>query len=145
MSDDHFKTFYWPFLRELILGLIREGCVPFLFAESGYNSRLQYIKQLPKGNCVWMFDRTDMARVKEVIGQTACIAGNVPVSKMLSGRPEEIKTLCKELIDVAGRNGGYIMSCGSSMDEAKPETLHAMIDFTKEYGVYRREKEAKHY
>jgi len=139
MSDGQFKTFYWPSLREVILGLIEEGCIPLLFAEGGYNSRLPYLKELPKGHCIWMFDRTDMVKAKEVVGDTTCIAGNIPVSKILSGTPEEIRRLCKELIDGAGRNGGYIMTCGCSMDEAKPDTLHAMIDFTKEYGVYRRE------
>jgi hypothetical protein len=138
MSDDQFKTFYWPFLKEVILGLTNEGCVPLLFAEGGYNSRLQHIKELPRGYCIWMFDRTDMARAKEILGETSCIAGNIPVSKILSGTPQEIRVLCKKLIDVAGKNGGYIMTCGCSMDEAKPDTLHAMIDFTKEYGVYRK-------
>jgi uroporphyrinogen-III decarboxylase len=85
-----------------------------------------------------MFDRTDMAKAKEVVGGTTCIAGNIPVSKILSGTPQQIRDLCKQLIDVAGKNGGYIMTSGCSMDEAKPETLHAMIDFTKEYGVYRK-------
>jgi uroporphyrinogen-III decarboxylase len=139
MSDQQFRTFYWPFLKEVILGLIHEGCIPLLFAEGGYNSRLKYIKELPKGHCIWMFDRTDMAKAKEVIGEMTCIAGNVPVSKILSGTPGQIKQICKELINIAGKNGGYIMTCGCSMDEAKPETLHAMIDFTKEYGVYRPE------
>ena len=136
LSPAQFKTFYWPFLKEVILGLIHEGCIPLLFAEGGYNSRLQYIKELPKGHCIWMFDRTDMAKAKEVIGETTCIAGNIPVSKILSGTPDQIRQICKELIDIAGKNGGYIMTCGCSMDEAKPDTLHAMIDFTKEYGVY---------
>jgi hypothetical protein len=30
------------------------------------------------------------------------------------------------------------MSNGTGMDEGKAENLHAMIDFTREYGVYRR-------
>ncbi len=30
-----------------------------------------------------------------------------------------------------------MMSWGTSMDEGKADTMHAMIDFTKEYGVYR--------
>ncbi len=138
MSDQQFKTFYWPTLKQVILGLANEGCVPLLFAEGGYNSRLQYLAELPKGCCIWMFDRTDMAKAKEVLGKTTCIAGNVPVSKILQGTPEQVKKICKELIDVAGKNGGYVMTCGCSMDEAKPATLHAMIDFTKEYGVYRK-------
>jgi hypothetical protein len=138
MSDGQFQTFYWPFLKQVILGLIQEGCVPLLFAEGGYNTRLEYLKDLPKGHCIWMFDRTDMAKAKEVIGGTTCIAGNIPVSKILSGTPQQIKEICKQLIDVAGKNGGYIMTCGCSMDEGKPDTLHAMIDFTKEYGVYKK-------
>lgn len=137
MSDEQFRTFYWPFLKEVILGIIEEGCVPFIFAEGGYNTRLEYLNELPKGHCVWMFDKTDMAKAKEVVGNTTCIAGNVPISTILSGTPERIKEICKELIDVAGKNGGYIMSSGCSMDEAKPDTLRAMIDFTKEYGVYK--------
>jgi hypothetical protein len=137
MSDEQFKTFYWPSLKALILGLIEEGCIPFLFAEGGYESRLEYLNELPKGGCVWMFDRTDMGRAKKIVGNTTCIAGNVPITKILSGTPEQIKEICKDLIDVAGKGGGYIMTSGCSMDEAKPDTLRAMIDFTKEYGVYK--------
>ena len=78
-----------------------------------------------------------MARAKEVIGKTTCIAGNVPITTILSGTPEQIKGICKDLIDTAGKDGGYIIASGCSMDEAKPDTLRAMIDFTKEYGVYK--------
>jgi uroporphyrinogen-III decarboxylase len=48
-----------------------------------------------------------------------------------------VKAYCKNLIDVAGKGGGYIMALGTSMDDGKPDTIHAMIDFTKEYGVYK--------
>jgi len=137
MSDEQFKTFYWPYLKEVVLGLIDEGCIPFLFAEGGYNTRLEYLNELPKGTCVWMFDKTDMATAKKVVGDTTCICGNVPISTILSGTVDQVKAICKDLIDVAGEGGGYIMSSGCSMDEAKPATLKAMIDFTKEYGVYR--------
>ena len=58
------------------------------------------------------------------------------VALILTGSPEKVKAYCKELIDVVGKGGGYIMSFGTSMDEGKPETIHAMVDFTKEYGVY---------
>jgi len=29
------------------------------------------------------------------------------------------------------------MSFGTAMAEGKPDTVHAMIDFTKEYGAYK--------
>jgi len=137
MSDEQFRTFYWPSLKAVIMGLIEEGCVPFLFAEGGYNSRLQYLNELPRGHCFWLFDQTDMARAKEIVGGTTCIGGNVPISKIITGTPDQIKEICKELIDTAGKGGGYIMGMGCSADEAKADTVHAMIDFTKEYGVYK--------
>jgi hypothetical protein len=137
MSDEHFRTFYWPSLKAVIMALIDQGCVPFLFAEGGYNSRLEYLRELPKGRCIWMFDRTDMAKAKEVIGDTTCISGNVPISKIMTGTPETIREICKELIDTAGKGGGYIMAMGCSADEAKADTVKAMIEFTREYGVYK--------
>ncbi len=137
MSDEQFRTFYWPGLKALILGLAEEGCVPLLFAEGGYNSRLEYLKELPRGRCLWIFDRTDMANAKKVLGGNLCIGGNVPAGLLITGTGEQVKDYCRNLIDVAGKNGGYIMAMGTSMDQGKPETVHAMIDVTKEYGGYK--------
>ncbi len=137
MSDEQFRTFYWPTLKALILGLASEGCVPWLFCEGSYNTRLEYLKELPKGSCFWIFDRTDMARAKKLLGNTLCIGGNVPAGMILTGTAEQVKAYCKNLIDVAGKGGGYLMAFGTAMDEGKADTVHAMIDFTKEYGVYR--------
>jgi uroporphyrinogen-III decarboxylase len=137
MSDEQFKKFYWPTLKALILGLANEGCVPFLFCEGSYNTRLQYLTELPKASCFWVFDRTDMANAKKLLGKTLCIGGNVPSGLILAGTAEEVRAYCKKVIDVAGKGGGYIMAFGTSLDEGKADTIHAMIDFTKEYGVYK--------
>lgn len=137
MSDEQFQKFYWPSLKAVINGLIEEGCVPFLFAEGGFNSRLDYLNDLPKGHTIWLFDRTDMAEAKKKAGANVCIAGNIPISKIMTGTPEAIKENCKELIDTCAPGGGYIMGLGCAADEGKPDTVKAMIDFTKEYGVYK--------
>jgi uroporphyrinogen-III decarboxylase len=137
MSDEQFKTFYWPTLRKMILGIIDEGCVPFLYAEGGYNSRLEIIRDLPRGKTIWSFDTTDMTKAKEILGDVACIGGNMPVSLLTVGTTQEVKDYTRKLIDTAGKDGGYIMVSGVVIDEAKPENLKAMIDATKEYGVYK--------
>jgi hypothetical protein len=137
MSDEQFRKFYWPSLKALILGLANEGCVPYLFCEGSYNTRLEYLKELPKGSCFWIFDRTDMNKVKAALGGRICIGGNVPAGLILTGTPDQVKAYCKDLIDGPGKGGGYIMAFGTAMDEGKADTIHAMIDFTKEYGVYR--------
>ncbi len=137
MSDAQFKKFYWPSLKAVILGLAAEGCVPFCFCEGSYNTRLESLKELPRSSCMWIFDRTDMGKAKEAIGDKICIGGNVPSGLLLAGTPEEVKAYCKEVIGIAGKGGGYFMCTGTAMDEGKADTLHAMIDATKEYGVYR--------
>jgi hypothetical protein len=137
MSDEQYKTFYWPNLRKVLLGLIEEGFIPLPFAEGSYNSRLEIIRDLPKGKVVWRFDRTDMTKAKEVLGDRACIYGNVPTAILSTGTTDDVKAYCKQLIDVAGKGGGFILSSGASIDTAKPENVRAMIEFTKEYGIYR--------
>ena len=136
MSHEQFEKFYWPTLKTVIVGLIEGGCIPFLAAEGGYNTRLEVIRDIPKGKTVWMFDQMDMARAKEIVGDTLWLFGNVPASILILSTPEDVKAYCKNLIDVAGRGGGFILSNGSFFDYAKPENLRAMVDFTKEYGVY---------
>jgi len=137
LSDEQFKTFYWPTFRKLLMGLIDEGCVPFPWAEGGYNSRLEVIRDVPKGKTVWGFDTTDMAKAKEILGDVACIGGNVPLTLLIVGTPQQVKDYAKKLIDTVGKGGGYIMSNGAFFDNVKPENLKAMVDFTKKYGVYK--------
>jgi len=137
MSDAQFKRFYWPTLKAVILGLAEEGIVAVPFCEGSYNMRIEYLKELPKASSFWLFDRTDLIKVKEAIGDKIGIGGNVPAGLLLTGTPESVKAYCKNLIDTVGKGGGYMMSWGTSMDEGRADTMHAMIDFTKEYGVYK--------
>jgi len=138
MSLEQFKTFYWPTLRKLILGLIDAGLTPCPFFEGDYTSRLEIIGDIPKGKAIYWFERTDMFKVKEVLGERVCIRGNVPASLLCTGTPEEVKDYCKKLIDVVGKGGGFIMDGSMGIpDEAKIESVKAMADFTREYGVYR--------
>jgi len=136
MSLKQFEKFYWPTFKSLVLSLIDEGLTPCIFFEGDYTSRLEYLLDLPKGKVLGHFDATDIFKAKEVLKDHMCIRGNVPSSLLQVGTPQEVKNHCKELIDVAAKNGGFIMSHRSAIDEVKPENLKAMIDFTKEYGKY---------
>jgi len=136
MSEEQFKTFYWPTLRRVLLRLIDEGIIPHLFAEGRYNTRLELIMDLPKGATIWHFDQTDMARAKETIGTVACLEGNVPLSLLHAGTPEEISAYARQLIDTAGEGGGYVLNMGAGGDDGKIENLRALVKTVMEYGVY---------
>ncbi len=136
MSLEQFKRFYWPTLRELMMALINEGCNPCPFWEGNCSSRLPIIKDIPAGKACYAFEATDMFKAKEILGETVCIRGNVPLSLLIGGTTEDVKKYCKKLIDVCGRGGGFIMDSATGLDDAKPENVKAMFEFTKEYGVY---------
>lgn len=136
MSNERYQQFYWPTFRKVIMGFINEGLVPVLFAESKYNNRLEIISDLPKGKVIWWFESVDMARAKETVGQVACIAGNVSNIMFRAASKSEMEETCKYLIDVVGKNGGFILSTAAGLQGAKPENVKTFIEFGKRYGVY---------
>ncbi len=137
LSDDQFRKFYWPSLQKVIVGLIEGGCVPFPAAEGGYNSRLEIIKDIPKGKTLWMFDQTDIVEAKKVVGSTLCIFGNISSTMLELGTTQEVVEYVKKLIDRVGPGGGFVMANGAFFDNAKPENLSAMIETAIEYGRYK--------
>ncbi len=137
MSLKQFEKFYWPTLKRLMIALVEAGLTPAPFFEGDYTSRLEYLLELPKGKVVGQFDTTDLFRAKEVIGKHMCIRGNMPVSLLQTGSPDDIRTHARKLINIVGKDGGYIMGTRGSLDEAKPELVKVWVDFTREYGVYR--------
>ncbi len=136
MSDKQFERFYWPTLKAVIMGLIEKGCVPCCFAEGGYNDRLEYLTELPKGKCAFIFDRTDMARARKILGGKICIGGGFPISLILTGNIQQVEDETRKLLDEAAGDCGYILSVGCAMDEARENTLKAFIRTGKEYGKY---------
>ena len=137
MSDEQFRKFYWPTLREVMMGLIAEGVVPNPAAEGHWDTRLEVMQDLPKGKTIWMIDQSDISKAKKTVGRVGCMYGNVPSALLALGTPQGVKDYVKKCIDVAGKGGGYIVSNGAFFDHAKTENVKAMVDFAKEYGVYK--------
>ena len=71
-----------------------------------------------------------------MLGDRVCIAGNVPASLLVVGNPDQMRAYCKNLIDTAGKDGGFILGLGTSPENMKTENLRALVDFTREYGRY---------
>jgi uroporphyrinogen-III decarboxylase len=136
MSKDQFDRFFWPTLRELMHTLIQEGLNPCPLWEGNCTTRLETIKDIPAGKACYAFEATDMVKAKEILGGTVCIRGNVPLSIMATGTPDQVRAYCKNLIDTVAKGGGYIMDTSTGVEDAKPENVKALFDFTREYGVY---------
>ena len=137
MSNEQYETFYWPTFKKILIGMINEGLVPMPFAEGNYEPRLDIIKEMPRSSMIWWFEHMDMSRAKKVLGDAACIAGNVPVTMLCTGTPPEVKDHCRKLIEVCAPGGGYILTGSASMDRGNPDNLRAVMEAAKEYGVYK--------
>jgi hypothetical protein len=136
MSIAQFEKFYWPQLKSFMLDLIEEGMIPSIFYEGIWDNRLEYLAGLPKGKTRGMFDRSNMFKVKEVLGDVMPISGGFPVSMLQSSRPDELREFTKKWCEVMGKNGGYIMGANTAMDYCDRDLVKIWIDATKEYGAH---------
>ena len=137
MSPKQFEAFYWPTLQSLIVELCNHDLTPYLLIEGTYDSRLEIIKDVPKGKCLFHFESTDIFNAKKILGDTVCLMGNVPNSLLATGTPQSVEDYCKRLIDICGDGGGFILSSGAIIDEARPENVRIMMETAREYGKYR--------
>ena len=103
--------------------------------EGHYGDRLEYLLELPRASIACHFEHMDMAKAKAVLGDHLCIMGNVPSSILQVGTPGDVDEYCKKLIKDCGKGGGFILTNGSSIDEAKPENIRAMVDSVKKHSV----------
>jgi len=138
MSLDQFEKFYWPQLKEMILALIDADITPWIYYEGVWDERLDYLAELPKGKTMGSFQDSDIFKVKEVVGDTMCILGGMPLSLLKRGTaPEKVREHTKQLCEKVGKNGGYIMTTNvMELEGCDPELIKVWTDATREFGVY---------
>ena len=108
-----------------------------MYWEADFESRLEHIADMPYGKIIYHLSNTNFERARHVLGGKVCLMGNVPNVMLLCGTPDDVSGYCKRIIDYTKGKTRLIMDSAVMLDEAKPENLKAMFDFTKEYGVYR--------
>lgn len=132
---DIFERFEWPWLQAYVDAFISEGITPWLHFDTDWSLNLPYLKKLPKGKCVCDLDgMTDIFRAKEILKGHMCLSGDVPAALLSLGRPDEVETYCKKLIDEVGEGGGFMLTTGCECPvDVKPENLRAMVETGKTY------------
>lgn len=136
MSDKHYETLYWKPLRKIILALINMDVTPWIYGEGPYDTRLDYLTDVPPGKVLYHFEKVDMKRAKEKLGGIACISGNLSISRMEFGTKEQIIDDTKYLLDTCAPGGGYIFDFDGCLENAKEENLDAMFETLEKYGKY---------
>src|SRR5512135_3616922 len=86
---------------------------------------------LKTGCTVIFFDqKVDIAKAKEVLFGKMCFGGNVaPVHVLLNKTAAEVEAACKEVIEIAGKDGGYVLVPGCDIPPTIPyENLKVFHD-----------------
>lgn len=136
LSPKLYKEFYWPYLKEIILGLLKEGIKSLVFFEGRHDAHLETILELPAGWGIAQFDKTDVRLAKKVLKGHTCIMGGIPISLIISGTPEKIDAYVKELLEEMKPGGGYILTANVSIapKDTPIENMHALIEAVEKYG-----------
>ena len=136
MSPKQFETFWWPPFRKLMIGLIDAGLIPMPMWEADCTKRLETIRDIPTGKCIYWFERTDMVRAYEVLGDVVALRGNLSASLMTTGTPEQVDAAVKHLVDnVYNKGGSLILDTAFGIpDEASVENVRAMYAAARKYG-----------
>lgn len=135
MSDKQFREFWWPPFRRMMMAMIEAGLIPMPLWEADCTKRLEIIKDVPPGKCIYWFERTDMVKAFEVLGDVVALRGNLSASLMATGKPDEVDAAVRRLVDEVWAKGGkLILDCAFGIpDEAPVENVRAMFDAGRRY------------
>ena len=130
-----FERFEFPYMKKMTEAFAAEGLLTVLHFDQDWTLNLPYFTDLPRKMCIAELDSTtDIFKAKEILKDHMCIAGDVPASLSSIGTPEEMERYCRKLIDIVGKDTGFILSSGCTVPaDAKFENFKMMIDTAKNY------------
>jgi uroporphyrinogen-III decarboxylase len=73
-----------------------------------------------------------MRLAKEILGDVACIQGNVPSSMMQAASVDRLKAYCEELLEIFAGDGGFILANGCNIDKTTDEHVRIMIEVVRQ-------------
>ncbi|HEY3425520.1 MAG TPA: uroporphyrinogen decarboxylase family protein [Negativicutes bacterium] len=126
-SPKLWERFVWKYLKATVEAIVEEGTVVDIHIDGNWERDLDHFRSLPKAKCVFETDsRTDIYKIKEVLGDHMCIKGDVPAALLTLGAPDEVYKYCTKLIQNMGP--GFILASGCTVPpNAKLENIKAMI------------------
>jgi len=120
LSPKQFETYYWPSFKKTMEAIIDAGYTIRAYLEGNWSAHWHYMLEMPRGKVLCDIDsQGDIVRAKNDIGHHQCIAGGIPDSLFILGKPEEIREKVRELCSTVGKDGGYIINGGCNIPESK--------------------------
>lgn len=82
-------------------------------------------------------DAMDIAEFKRIYGARVCICGNINLTTLSIGTPDEVRAEVRERLRTVAPGGGYILGSGNSLTSyCKIENIRAMLETLRTFGTY---------
>jgi uroporphyrinogen-III decarboxylase len=94
------------------------------------------IRDVPPGWRLFHLENSDIFKAMKLARDKLALRGNVPVSLLMKGSPDEVRAYRKRLIDEVAPGGGFMMDTSVDFADAKPENIKALFEYAREHGVY---------
>ncbi|NLV72919.1 MAG: hypothetical protein GXY46_10030 [Actinobacteria bacterium] len=129
ISPKLFDEISFPSIKRMVEAYHAAGIVSVLHCDGNWDLMIPRFRELPRASCVVELDgATDIRKARETLADHLCIKGDVHHALLSLGTEEEVETYCRELIELMGHEGGFILGSGCEVPTtAKVENVAAMI------------------
>ncbi len=129
ISPRHYAEYAAPSTRTVVEALQKVD-LPSILHVCGKTAKILTLAA-DTGATAFSFDASvDTAVVKEAIGASVCLLGNVdPVGLLLDGSPETVREAARSCVSKGWAGGGFVLASGCDLSLHTPiENIRAMIE-----------------
>jgi uroporphyrinogen decarboxylase len=120
ISRKQFEKFAVPYLKKFTNWARSKGVHTLVHICGNTTDRLDLFP-LTGASCISLDHKTDIAKAKEALHGKMCFGGNVdPVKVMLNGTVQDVEAACKDIIQKAGTDGGFVLMPGCDIPPTVP-------------------------
>jgi uroporphyrinogen decarboxylase len=134
VNEEHYKEFCHPYLKRICDAFPKEW-VKVYHNDAEVQACLDHLPDAGFNVLNWG-KQTDIAEVKERVGDRMCLMGNVnPLEIGVRGTPEEVREATLEVLEKSGGEG-IILSVGGGTSPGMPRAnIQAMLQALKEFNT----------
>jgi uroporphyrinogen decarboxylase len=134
ISRKQFEKFAVPYLKKFSDWAKSKKAYTLLHICGNTTDRLALMPETG-ASCISLDHKTDIQKAKEVLHGTMCFAGNVdPVAVMLQGAVDDVERTCREVIEKAGTDGGFVLMPGCDIPPTVPyENIQKFIQVARDW------------
>ena len=128
ISHQMWDRFVWPYFTQIVNEVVDAGLIALLHLDGDWTRELQRFRELPERKIILALDGdTDIFQAKKIVGDHACIMGDVPAALLAFGTPKEVTSYCQKLLEKIGPQGFILHSGCDIPTNARLENVQAMV------------------